>query len=288
MARVGTIKEIWQFPVKSMRGDTISRCMITERGLVGDRCWAMRDEARKEVTWGKRCPELMLCSARYRVDPTPDDIMPVDITFPDGKTIGSDDESVHAKLSEVVGTDARLWPLQPADDVEFYKRYKPDAKKFQQEAADWFAREPGEPVPDLASFPEVLIDHVAVPGTFFDNEEIHLITTASIAYMASLNAEADWNIRRFPPNFHIETDAGLDGLVENDWLGKKLRIGDATLEITEPTVRCGMTVRPQKGLAFDKTILRTVCKEGNQCLGVGAHVREPGEVCQGDIVEIID
>ena len=30
MARVGVIKEIWRFPVKSMQGDTIERCKVTQ------------------------------------------------------------------------------------------------------------------------------------------------------------------------------------------------------------------------------------------------------------------
>ncbi len=66
MARVGVVKEIWRFPVKSMQGDTIDSCTVTPTGVVGDRRWAMRDEARAEIQWGKMYPQLMLCSARYR------------------------------------------------------------------------------------------------------------------------------------------------------------------------------------------------------------------------------
>lgn len=288
MARVGVIKEIWRFPVKSMQGDTIARCRVTATGVEGDRRWAMRDEARSEIQWGKRYPQLMLCSARYRSEPSGDAITPVDITFPDGETIGSDDASVNVKLTELVEREATLRAIEPASNVEFYKRYKPDEKVFLKEIEELFAREPGEPVPQMSLFPEVLMDHVAVPGTFFDNEEIHMITTASMDYMRTKNPDANWDIRRFRPNFYIETDAGLAGLVENDWVGKTLVIGAATLEITAPTVRCGMTVRPQGDIEYDKSILRTVVKEGDQCLGVGAHVRVSGEISQGDTVELND
>lgn len=287
MTRVGTVKEIWRFPVKSMQGDTIAACSVSTQGVLGDRCWAMRDETRREVQWGKMFPQLMLCSARYREEPDGAAIKPVDITFPDGETVGSDDPRVHDKLTELIGREAQLWPLQPADNVEFYKRYKPDEAQFAREIAEAFAREPGEPMPDLAQFPEVIIDHVAVPGTFFDNEELHLITTASMAYMREKAPDSEWDIRRFRPNFHIETEPGLEGLVENDWVGRRLRIGGVTLEISAPTVRCGMTVRPQDDLAFDKQILRTIVREGDQCLGVGAHCRESGTVRAGDPVELL-
>ena len=116
-------------------------------------------------------------------------------------------------------------------------------RQFAREVAGWVAREPGEPMPELSEFSEVLLDHVSAPKTFFDNEEIHLITTASIAHMRSKNPDASRDIRRFRPNFFIETDAGLDGPVENEWVGKALRVGSATLEISARTPRCSMTQR---------------------------------------------
>ncbi len=287
MTKVGEIREIWRFPVKSMQGSKIDSCAVSKTGVLGDRRWAMRDEQRQEIQWGKLHPALMLCSARYREEPTSDEIQQVDVTFPDGETIGSADDRIHRKLTELVGREAALWPVQPADNPDFYKRYKPDEDVFMEEMAEVFAREPGEPMPDLSLFPEAIMDYVSVPGTFFDNEELNLVTTASIAYMNSKNPEANWDIRRFRPNFFVETIDGLQGLVENDWAGKTLKIGSATLKITMPTPRCGMTVRPQGELEYDKTILRTIVKEADQNLGVGAHCLEAGEIRVGDTVEVL-
>ncbi len=287
MTKVGVIREIWRFPVKSMQGAKIASCAVSKIGLLGDRRWAMRDEQRQEIQWGKLHPELMLCEARYRTEPDSDEIQPVDVTFPDGETIGSDDDRIHQKLSELVGREAALWPVQPAANTEFYKRYKPDEEVFMEELAQVFAREPGEPMPDMSLFPEEIMDYVSVPGTFFDNEELNLITTASLAYMQSKNPDASWDIRRFRPNFFVETVDGLGGLVENDWAGKTVKIGSATLQVTMPTPRCGMTVRPQAELEYDKTILRTIVKEADQNLGVGAHCVEAGEIRVGDAVEVV-
>jgi uncharacterized protein YcbX len=287
MTKVGEIREIWRFPVKSMQGSKIDSCAVSKTGVLGDRRWAMRDEQRQEIQWGKLHPALMLCSARYREEPTGDEIQQVDVTFPDGETIGSADDRIHRKLTELVGREAALWPVQPADNADFYKRYKPDEGVFMEEMAEVFAREPGEPMPDMSLFPEAIMDYVSVPGTFFDNEELNLVTTASIAYMNSMNPQANWDIRRFRPNFFVETIDGLQGLVENDWAGKTLKIGSATLKITMPTPRCGMTVRPQGELEYDKTILRTIVKEADQNLGVGAHCLEAGEIRVGDTVEVL-
>jgi len=288
MTKVGVIREIWRFPVKSMQGATIESCAVSKSGAVGDRRWAMRDVERQEIQWGKMHPALMLCTARYRVEPSSDEIQQVDITFPDGETIGSDDDRIHQKLSDLVGRTAELWPIQPASNHEFYKRYKPDEETFMGEMAQVFAREGDEPMPDLSLFPETLMDYVSIPGTFFDNEELNLLTTASLAHMQSKNSRANWDVRRFRPNLYIETNDGLQGLVENDWAGKTVKIGGATLKITMPTPRCGMVVRPQDDIEFDKTILRTVVKDADQNLGVGAHCLEPGEIGVGDAVEVLD
>ena len=119
MARVGVISEIWRFPVKSMQGARVESCSVSTQGLLGDRCWAMRDEQRKEIQWGKKYPQLMLCKARYREEPDSAEIRQVDITFPDGTTLGSDDERVHQKLTELIGREATLCQLQPAENIEF-------------------------------------------------------------------------------------------------------------------------------------------------------------------------
>lgn len=101
-------------------------------------------------------------------------------------------------------------------------------------------------------------------------------------------AQANWGVRRFRPNFLIETPPRMHGLVEQAWVGRKLRAGEATLEISAPTPRCGMTTRPQAELPFDKTILRTIVKEAAQNLGVGARVRVSGMVRAGERVELLD
>jgi hypothetical protein len=247
----------------------------------------MRDERRQEIQWGKMYPKLMLCKARYRQEPVGQEIPEVDITFPDGEIVGSDSPGVHDKLSELIGREATLQKIQPPENLEFYRRYKPNEEQFVEEVEQAFAREPGEPIPDLRQFPEILMDYVAVPGTFFDNEELNLVTTATIRFMESKNATANWDIRRFRPNFFVETIEGQEGLVEQNWVGKTLKIGGAVITVAAPTPRCGMTVRPQDDLEYDKSILRTVVKEADQNLGVGAHCEQPGQIRVGDPVEII-
>src|ERR1700716_3771269 len=40
---MGTVAEVWRYPVKSMAGERLDSCAITEAGLEGDRRWALVD-----------------------------------------------------------------------------------------------------------------------------------------------------------------------------------------------------------------------------------------------------
>jgi uncharacterized protein YcbX len=113
------------------------------------------------------------------------------------------------------------------------------------------------------------------------------LTTASLAVMSQLNPAADWDVRRFRPNFFVKTVAGLEGLLESEWIGKTLRIGTVEVKCEMPAVRCGMTTNAQKELPKDNSVLRTIVKEAQQNLGVYASVTANGQVSEGDQVELI-
>ncbi|MCH8283333.1 MAG: alcohol dehydrogenase catalytic domain-containing protein [Chloroflexi bacterium] len=81
--RVGTVKQIWRYPVKSMGGETVQDCQVGERGLGGDRGWALRDETAGEIRGAKKLPELLECTARYLDAPSGESVPPVEITLPD-------------------------------------------------------------------------------------------------------------------------------------------------------------------------------------------------------------
>ena len=43
MSLVGSVAEIWRYPVKSMGGERLAQSAIATRGLHADRMWAVRD-----------------------------------------------------------------------------------------------------------------------------------------------------------------------------------------------------------------------------------------------------
>ena len=305
---IGTVQQIWRYPVKSMAGERLSNCTVGPLGLPGDRGWAVRDEEKSEIKTGTRIPLLMQCASRYREEPD-ENIPHVNISFPEGSSISSDHPEVNAKLSAVLGKHVKLWPRQPASNKEHYRRpgaaarliaplidvpgfraLLPTISKLPSVGATLragFSRTDDEPVPDLSNLPKELFQFTSPLGTYFDAFPIHVLTSASLAFMARANPAADWDVRRFRPNFFVETVAGLEGLLEAEWAGKTLRIGNVEVKCEIPCVRCGMTTNAQKELAKDNSVLRTIVKEANQNLGVYASVISNGEVSEGNRVELI-
>ena len=307
--RIGTIKQIWRYAVKSMTGEQLDACTVGLNGIPGDRGWALRDETTGEITNGKHLPLLMQCAARYREAPANGFIPHVDMRFPDGLTIGSDEADVNAQLTKLLGKPVSLWPLQPASNTEHYRRASKTARvlgrlaryrvfraalpaltSFGQanvELREAFSREPDEPVPDLSMLPPELLEFTSPRGTYFDAFPIHLLTTASLEMMKRLNADATWDVRRFRPNFFVETEASFKGLVEFEWIGKTLRVGEVEVQCDVPTERCAMAMYAQAEFPRDDGILRSIRDVANLNLGVYAKVVKPGAARVSDVVELI-
>jgi uncharacterized protein YcbX len=287
MTMLGTVREIWRYPFKSMQGERLERCEVGALGLPGDRGWAVRDETAGEIRGAKKLPALLLCSARYREEPAGGRIPPVDITLPDGSSVASDAPAAAARLSEVVGRRVTLWPLVAASNREHYRRGPFDNPDMMAELRQVFGRLDDEPLPDLSVFPQELFEFTSLPGTYFDALPIHLLTTASLATMAGNNPNAAWDVRRFRPNFVIETTPETAGLAEVEWCGKTIRLGALELRCEMPTARCSMTTQPQDRLQKDPSVLRTIVRSAGQNLGAYANVARPGRVAVGDSVTLV-
>jgi uncharacterized protein YcbX len=113
-----------------------------------------------------------------------------------------------------------------------------------------------------------------------DAAGVHLVTTASLAWLHSLLPDASLTERRFRPNLFVE--AVGTGRVEDGWAGRTLTIGTARLRVTRPTERCVMVNAPQPDLAADGRILKVLGAESDLLFGVYADVVEPGTVRIGD------
>lgn len=282
--KIGTVKEIWRYPVKSMGGETLDEVELGAGGIPGDRAWAVRDEEVGAIRGAKKLPGLMKLSASYPEPPAAGQAGAAEIRFPDGRTFRADGPEAADAVSDFLDREITLWPLQPLDKLEHYRRGAPDHEDLETELRSIFGLLPDEPLPDLSVFPPEILEYESPPGTYFDAFPLLLVTGASLARLAALTPESKIDVRRFRPNFLV--DAGGDGFVEAAWVGKKLRVGEAEVEITTDCPRCSMTTQPFDDLPRDPTIMRTLVRENDQKLGVYATVSKSGRVRAGDAVEM--
>lgn len=287
MSVVGRVTEVWRYPVKSMGGELLQRAAVGGRGIPGDRGWALRDEAAGEIRGAKKLPALMRCRARYDEEPSPEHIPPATMTLPDGSTLRTGAADVNARLSALLGRTVTLWPLQPAEQRDHYRRGLPDHEDMETELRQVFGRLPDEPLPDLSVIPPELFELTSPAGTYFDLAPIHLLTTASLRALAAHNPTARFDRRRFRPNLLVEPTDQAAALREVEWCGRRLRVGSAVIAITIPTMRCSMTAHAADELPKDASVLRTIVRDANQNLGVYATVETPGAVAVGDPVELL-
>jgi uncharacterized protein YcbX len=103
---IGTVAGLWRYPVKSMLGERRESLLLDRRGVVGDRLYAIRDEAGKFGS-GKTTRRFQLMDGLFRFRARYDGDTPL-ITFPDGCTLSGDDPAIHARLSDVLGINVEL------------------------------------------------------------------------------------------------------------------------------------------------------------------------------------
>jgi MOSC domain-containing protein len=267
-SRIGTVAALWRYPVKSMMGDELENSLVTERGLLGDRSYALQDIETGRIVNAKnpkKFGKLLDFKAMF-VDPPvpgrgPSAVM---FSFPDGASVRSDDPNVEAVLSEEVGTSVRL--LSSASEQQSYDEYWPDIEGRRHRA-----------VVTTESMP---------PRSFFDSSPVHIITTATLARLGELHPKGRFDPRRFRPNLVVETSEGTKDFVENSWLGKAFSIGGTRLRITKLCARCVMTTLSQGDLPSDVDILRTVVLGNRANVGAYATVEQQGTIAKGDPVRI--
>ena len=266
---VGSVLSLWRYPIKSMMGEELNASAITERGLLGDRAYALMGRSTGKVASAKnprKWSKLFDFRATYAESPRPgEQFPPVRITLPDGAIVSSEQSNIDQTLSTVLGRDVTLRTSAPKTPT--LEEYWPDM--------------------DGLDHRETVTDEEMPPETFFDLAVIHVLTTATINRLRELYPAGRFEVRRFRPNIVVEPASGETTFVENSWIGRTLILGDEVhLSISGPCPRCVMTTLPQGDLPKDVGILRTAAQHNQAHVGVYATVVQGGMVRRGDPVRL--
>ena len=223
--RVGTVAEVWRYPVKSLHGERLDRRVaVGPAGVEGDRRRAVVDEVTGKVLSAKTVPQLLSASTTWDA----------------------------GELSRFLGRAVLLADPVAGEQAVFDMDVDPD------DASE-------------------VVELRTPPGVFFDSRStLHLLTTASLG---------DHDVRRFRPNLLVDC---LGDHPEDDWVGRRLRIGDVEATVRKRTGRCVLVTRPQPGLAQASGLLRDLHRTRSGDLGVYVDARTEGSVAPGDPVEVLD
>jgi uncharacterized protein YcbX len=276
-----TVSTLWRYPVKSMMGEELNGAHITTNGVLGDRSYALIDTETNKVVSAKnpkKWPNIFSFRAAYSTPPELNAPQPIWINTPDGTVLRSDQADINQQLSTALGSSVKLATQAPevATLEQYWPEYEGEANEISNEA----------------------VAGDAPQGSFFDYAAVHLLTTSSIAAMQKLYPEGRFEVRRFRPNIMIDT-SGLSGFVENEWVGKTIRLGDTLrLRISDPCPRCVMPTLAQGDLPADSGILKHAIAKNRPLVpfagkelpsvGVYAQVIQGGWVKRGDTVVIED
>jgi uncharacterized protein YcbX len=278
------LEQLWRYPVKSMLGERIAAAAVTEQGVPGDRRLALVDRETGKIASAKAprsWRSLLRCSASIEAEHSGEAGACVRIDIPGGKPLWSTDSDVDERLTAYVGRTVHL--SEAREDGATLDRSVPEAVLAAGLDAEVEAR-----LVELGSG--------SPAGTgFVDFAPLHLVTTSTLDRIAELSPRGAVELERYRPNLVLRT--AEPGFVENDWLGREIRIGKRLrLLVIARTPRCAVPTLEHGTLPRDVAALRTLAEHNRirpmadapeePCAGVYAQVLAPGGIVEGDRVQI--
>ena len=266
---VQSVGSLWRYPVKSMMGEELNAAEVTERGLLGDRAYALVDSSDGKAATAKnprKWPHLFDFRAAF-VEPTRSaaNVPPVRIVLPDGTAVTSDQGDLNHILSKALDREVTLRAAQHG--TVNAEEYWPDMEGLDHR--------------------DTVTDFTLPEGTFFDVAMVHVLTTATLDRLRELYPQGRFEVRRFRPNIVVQLASDEKGFAENSWVGHSLTIGTAVrLNIIGPCGRCVITTLAQGDLPRDPGILRTAAQQNHVNVGVYAAVERVGTIRRGDPVRL--
>jgi len=279
---IGSVVSLWRYPVKSMMGEELNAAAVDERGLLGDRAYAVLDRSDGKVASAKnprKWPRMFDFRAEFTGPVAPGTPTPrVRITLPDGCVVSSQQADVNQLLSRPFGREVTLQQA-PRGQAPVIESTDPSPQATRAE----------EYWPDIEGldYRDTVTDFELPDGPFFDCAVVHLLTTATLDRLQQLYPQGRFEARRFRPNIVVTPGDGTVGFIEDTWIGRAVCIGDEVqLGVTGPCPRCVMTTLAQGDLPKDSGILRAAAQHHQVNVGVYAVVLRGGVIHRGGAVRL--
>lgn len=245
----GRVTSLWRHPIKAIGRESLDAVDLTPHAVVpGDRSWAVTHAASKI----NDAPEAWAHKMNFLRGVTGPDLMAVEAeSGNDGIRLkhprqGSID--IDLKAPDQAALVAWLLPLWPED--------KP--------------------------LPRALVQAPGVALTDVPDPWISILNMSSLRALEG-RAKAELSIHRWRGNIWLD---GLGPWEEFEWIGRRLQIGSATLEVKERITRCKATMaNPVTGRRDVDTLGAIEAGWDHTDFGIYAEVVAGGRVAVGDSVD---
>ena len=179
--RIGKVQEIRRFPVKSILGESLATASVDDRGLCGDRLWAIKNldgkfGSGKTTRRFQRMDGLFQYRARYEGSN-------LILTMPDGSEYQGDHIDVHEVLSESLG-----FPVTLAKEESISHFDEGPVSIITTSALRMLSQELGEAIDPRRFRANLLIDteSTGYPEDDWVDRTIHIGPTVALRVVAPL------------------------------------------------------------------------------------------------------
>ncbi len=263
MTVVGRVESLWRYPVKSMRGEEITRSYLGFSGVYGDRLYAFRDRSAPEgfpFLTGREQEQMLLYEPKFR---------------------HPDRAACPPNLAEAETNEPGLTPVY-ADTADL-------AVNIQTPSGEMLAIDDPALIARLAEGLDgthplsLLRSH----RSFTDCRPVSIF---SIQTMQQIGEEVGFPLdkRRFRANIYADLTS-MAGFAENAFVGRKLQIGmKAVIAVTDRDPRCKMITLDPDTAEAKPELLRTVRDSHEGKAGLYGAVLVEGTVRPGDEIRLLD
>lgn len=179
-----------------MLGEPLDQAVLTDQGIVGDRCYAVVDEETGKVVSAKSAqlfPGMLACRATYVEEPRAGSATPpVTVTLPDGSRVTSDAPDCDDVLSAHFGRRVHL--ASAAADGYTIDQYHPDVEDAD---AAGYRDTVVEMKLGSAFFADIGVPSPVAPTAFFDLFPVSVLTSSTLATLSTLRPQSRFDARRF-------------------------------------------------------------------------------------------
>ena len=263
MTVVGRVESLWRYPVKSMRGEQLQKAFAGFPGVYGDRVYAFSSSLSSKgfpFFTGRDQGQMLAYRAAFRHR----ERMAAPPNLAEAEALGPGITPLYADPADLmVDVETPSGEVLPIDDPRLIDLLRDGARDGHE------------------------LSLLRSERALTDCRPFSLISIQTTRQLSE-EVGVELDKRRFRANAYVHLASGA-GFSENEWVGRRLRIGDkAQIAVTDRDPRCKMiTLDPDTGQA-NPEVMRCVAKDHGSAAGVYGAVLVEGVIREGDEIALVD